>query len=189
MTSFKNIFLGLSLSATLFSWTLSEGNFVIFDVSMESSFQDCHIKGAQYVAYDKIAKMVRDFEKSTDIVVYCTNAYCTASTEAYHILKKLGFTNVSIYKGGIAQWYQEGLPTEGGCKQPYLLQKVEKKEVDSLLNVISTQELKSKLETCNYDPVIITSKESLGWWQTMSSSFYGAADSIKNFFINFFRLK
>ena len=55
------------------------------------------------------AKLSRDEE----IVVYCSGDSCVASVYAYKILKENGFTRVSRYAGGLADWEAAGYPLEG----------------------------------------------------------------------------
>jgi len=56
---------------------------------------------------------VSNFKKEEEIVVYCSNDACVASLYAARLMAEGGFTNVSRYAGGIADWEDAGLPIEG----------------------------------------------------------------------------
>jgi 3-mercaptopyruvate sulfurtransferase SseA len=89
----------------------------------------------------------KTLNKKTHVVVYCSNYRCTASGSVVKMLKRMGFESVWAYEGGIAEWYQRGLPVEGPCEKGYLQQVVEpgKHEIEGV-SVISAQELKQKME-------------------------------------------
>ena len=48
-----------------------------------------------------------------DIVIYCSNPVCIASTVGYHLLTRMGYTNVRRYAGGIADCEEAGYTLEG----------------------------------------------------------------------------
>jgi rhodanese-related sulfurtransferase len=48
-----------------------------------------------------------------NVVVYCSNADCSASLATYKKLKDHGYTNVRHYSGGLIDWEAAGLPLEG----------------------------------------------------------------------------
>ena len=132
-------------------FSLAIAQTVVIDVSLKSIFDDCHIKGAINVAYDKIDSYAKGLSKDDEIILYCSNYYCIASSDAAKNLQKLGFKNVLVYKGGIAEWYQKNsegcsCPIVGSCKQSFLKQKVNKLGLpDSEIKVIDFQSLKDKL--------------------------------------------
>jgi|GEM_PF-1060000 len=113
---------------------------------------DCHIAGSINVPFAELEEFVRDKDKDTEIVVYCSNYQCVASEQAYKILTKMGFTNVWAYEGGIAQWFQMGYPVSGACKKPYLQKVLEKPEMPedksemrTKVRTIEAAELKAKM--------------------------------------------
>jgi 3-mercaptopyruvate sulfurtransferase SseA len=48
-----------------------------------------------------------------NIVVYCSNDACYASTLCYELLERRGFQNVRRYAGGLLEWYDAGHPLVG----------------------------------------------------------------------------
>jgi rhodanese-related sulfurtransferase len=48
-----------------------------------------------------------------EVIVYCSNFGCTASTLVYQQLAERGFKNLKHYAGGIADWEDAGYPLEG----------------------------------------------------------------------------
>ncbi|MDO8451285.1 MAG: rhodanese-like domain-containing protein [bacterium] len=51
-------------------------------------------------------------DKTTLIITSCDGFACNASVRCYENLKKLGFTNLLEYSGGISDWAAHGEPTE-----------------------------------------------------------------------------
>ena len=47
------------------------------------------------------------------IVTYCSNAACGNSKAVARNLEKLGYRDVRTYPGGIQDWVEGGLPTQG----------------------------------------------------------------------------
>ena len=77
------------------------------------SYKDCHISGSVNVPVANLEKKLSTWDKNTEIVVYCAHNECPASTNAYEILKKMRFTNVSAYEGGMKEWAQKGYDKDG----------------------------------------------------------------------------
>lgn len=46
------------------------------------------------------------------IVVYCSGQSCTRSRATAIAFIKLGYSNVAVYEGGKADWFEAGLPME-----------------------------------------------------------------------------
>ena len=93
---------------------------VVINVLAESYYRDCHIPGSINIPYDQIEESVHNWDKNSEIVVYCAHAECDASEKAYRTLERLGFANVREFPGGIREWLQSGLPVEGPCQKDYL---------------------------------------------------------------------
>ncbi len=81
----------------------------------EKYFQEGHLPGAININYDEVqAKAAQlPLDKESDIVVYCASATCTNSDKAAAQLTVLGYRNVSVFKGGKADWVEGGLSLEG----------------------------------------------------------------------------
>jgi rhodanese-related sulfurtransferase len=127
----------------------SEALFVIVNVLDKKYFEDCRIKGSINLSMDELVPYAqKNWNKETEIVVYCANYKCTASGESVKALKEAGFNNAWAYEGGIAEWKQLGYPVEGICKSGYLADyaKPEGYENEAGTPVISAQELKQKFD-------------------------------------------
>ncbi len=90
-------------------------SFILLDVRSKEDYDQAHIRGAKSLPLDEIdAKAAQMLKSSDNIVVYCGSYVCMASTNAYKMLDKLGYTNVHDYKGGIEEWNAAGFPVEHG---------------------------------------------------------------------------
>ena len=162
--------------------------FILVDVSSKEIYSDCHIKGAINIDYEKIKVRTRKFDKKNDeFVLYCTNYMCIASQEAAKELEGIGFKNVAVYKGGVAQWYQlskEGgdFPYVGKGTNGFLSQKIEKPDfTGSDVKIIDAKKLREKLEEFVYSKG--GSEDS-----SLLNKFFGIIESIKTFFSDLFGL-
>lgn len=100
---------------------IEQSSFVtVINVLDEQYYQDCHIKDSINIPLDDLEESVEDWDKEQQIVVYCAHEECTASDEAFDILKEMDFQDVLVYKEGMRAWYQEGFPVEGLCAESYL---------------------------------------------------------------------
>lgn len=121
----------------------------VINVLDKNLYDDCHIKGSINVPFEDFEQYAKNLDKDTHVVVYCSNYMCTASGASARKLSEMGFKNVWAYEAGMAEWYQAGLPVEPKdiCKQEYLKMQVAKPEhEDKSVKVISTQELKDKMQ-------------------------------------------
>lgn len=55
---------------------------------------------------EEVGKLLPD--KSAKIITYCSNVNCPASLRLAEYLKKLGYTNVVKYPGGLEDWLKSG---------------------------------------------------------------------------------
>jgi rhodanese-related sulfurtransferase len=88
-----------------------EPKLYLVSVLEKKYFDDAHIKagaGVEIVNIDKedIALVSKNWNKNVPVVAYCSNYFCIASDEVAKKLKELGFKDVRVYKGGVAEWYQ-----------------------------------------------------------------------------------
>ncbi|MEX0849055.1 MAG: rhodanese-like domain-containing protein [Candidatus Dependentiae bacterium] len=93
---------------------------LVINVLSEKWYQDCHIAGSINVPLDKLIYEMQDWDRSTDIVVYCALDACDAGEKAYILLRCMGFEHVVDYPGGIKDWFQLGYPIQGPCASEYL---------------------------------------------------------------------
>lgn len=120
--------------------------FQVINVLEKDFYDDAHIKGSINVPLMKVKEYAKDLDRTTEIVVYCANYPCSASAAAWRELTNMGFTNVWVYEGGTAEWFQLGLPIEGVAQQEYVRGPNEKVEADPRVRVIETPALKAKME-------------------------------------------
>ncbi len=89
---------------------------VLLEALPSKYFVQEHLPGARHLPPDRVAD-VADLlvpGKDTPVVVYCASSTCRNSHNAASELESLGFTNVSIYADGKADWVDAGLPVESG---------------------------------------------------------------------------
>lgn len=124
-----------------------EAGLQVLNVLDKDLFDDCHIKGSRQVDFDAVDAWAQGVSPEADIVVYCSNYQCTTSDYVAKQLKKQGFDKVSVYEGGMAEWFQEGLPVEGPCTKPYLKKPLKKNEFieNSDIPIISVSSLAEKM--------------------------------------------
>ncbi len=132
----------------------------IVNVLEQELFDDAHIAGAKgvdsiCVPFDDIEEAAQSWDKSVPVVVYCSNYFCSASSEAAHMLAELGFSKVFAYEGGMAEWYQlfhESEPAliSGPGEQKYLSMVVAApeagEEADKKFKVITALELQNLIK-------------------------------------------
>jgi len=111
-------------TATLKKWLDANKPMIVVDtMPYAASYQKNHIpgavqfefpvgpmKGMDQAAQAKYAKLL-GADKKALIVVYCGFPKCDRSHNGALWAKKLGYTNVYRYPGGIMAWMEKGLPT------------------------------------------------------------------------------
>ncbi len=119
---------------------------LVINLLDKALYNDCHIAGSIHVPFMEIEAYAQPLDRQIPIVVYCSNYQCTASGQAYKLLKKMGFESVWAYEGGMAEWYQLKYPVAGSCSMKYLTKDTPMPDEDHSIEKISAQELKSKME-------------------------------------------
>ena len=110
---------------------VEEPSLRILDINTEKIFNDAHIPGAIHVSLNDIEKTAHGWNRATPIVTYCSDYNCMASHKVAQDLVELGFTDVSVYAGGISEWYKlskgdnEGYVVEGPAQLAFLERDVE----------------------------------------------------------------
>lgn len=129
----------------------------IINVLDQNFYNDCHIKGSVNVTLDAIEQFATILDKNTEIVVYCSNYQCLTSEYAAKKLKSLGCNRVFVYEGGIAEWYQKGLPVEGPSEIFYLTKQVGERVLQQgEIPAINVEDLVQKMKismTCVSDDI------------------------------------
>ncbi len=119
---------------------------LLINVLDKLSYEDCHIPGSISVPLEKIPEFAQGLmDKNQKIVLYCASFSCSASRKAWHLIHDQGFKNVWAFEGGMAEWKQYGLATEGDCTLSYLQDKHQKPEGDGRVREISLANLKNLL--------------------------------------------
>jgi rhodanese-related sulfurtransferase len=100
---------------TLMSLTQTP-NIVLLDARQSLEYLQSHIPGAisfpiaQFqLEYDVVKPLLIG---AKTIIIYCSDLSCLDSTYLAINLVKKGHANVLIYKGGMADWQQQGNPVE-----------------------------------------------------------------------------
>lgn len=119
---------------------------LVINVLPKDAYNDCHIEGSISVPFDYLAQFVSDFDKDQPIVVYCASYICSASRKAWKLLNQMGFTDVSAYEGGTAEWFQKGLPAQGACQADYISKVHVKPEQTGQLHTISASDLEQRMK-------------------------------------------
>jgi len=86
-------------------------DFKLLFVLGEPQYRAKHIPGSLNLYRSQEALEVLD--QDDEIVVYCSNEFCSASISAYNFLVGHGFKNVCRYAGGLLDWEDAGYPLEG----------------------------------------------------------------------------
>jgi rhodanese-related sulfurtransferase len=95
---------------------LNEDQMIIIDARQQLEFELGRIPGAINVPIEKFEVEYTKFsgllKKYNSIVTYCSEMSCTDSELLAQKLIELGFTTVSVYKGGYDEWLANGYPIE-----------------------------------------------------------------------------
>jgi rhodanese-related sulfurtransferase len=86
-------------------------DFVLINVLSPDDFNKKHIRTSINIPVKdaNFAKRVEEVagDKERDIIVYCANFDCPASTDAANALDKAGFRNTYDYEGGTQDWFDK----------------------------------------------------------------------------------
>jgi len=83
---------------------------IVLDIRTPEEFSEGIIEGAMNIDFyaSDFAAQLDSLDKDASYVVYCRSG--TRSGQAMPTFRELGFADVSEIDGGIAAWYNEGLP-------------------------------------------------------------------------------
>ena len=93
---------------------IGDPNLVLLEALPERYYLDGHLPGARLFPVETARQNARTVaaRKDAAIVVYCASATCANSDQVAKLLADVGYTDVSVYKGGKADWQEAGLPIE-----------------------------------------------------------------------------
>jgi rhodanese-related sulfurtransferase len=85
---------------------------VVLDVRSPAEFASGHIAAARHIPESQLLERMKEIEKfrSRPIIVSCNTG--TRATAVCAALRKLGFAEAFVLRGGLAAWRQAGLPLE-----------------------------------------------------------------------------
>jgi len=96
---------------------LAEGA-VIIDARTKTEYEEGHIPGALLVDYYELGRYMKEVLPTLDptrsTVVYCYGPDCEDAELLARELYMLGFTDLSVFRGGFEEWVDAGRETEGG---------------------------------------------------------------------------
>ncbi len=104
----------------------------VVNVLAPESYSKIHIKGSVSIPRLELEQgRWKELDSSKEVVVYCSSYQCDASRASAQFLEGKGF-DVSAYEGGIKEWAEAGLPTEGALSaRDYLQEKYGKQATAS----------------------------------------------------------
>lgn len=89
-------------------------SFVLVDALSANHYKSSHLPGAINLPYEFVDEAESLLpKKDAEIVVYCMNLDCEASTEEARELEGMGYRNVRHYAEGKQDWIRAGLPIQG----------------------------------------------------------------------------
>ena len=93
---------------------IADPSLILLEALPETYYRQGHLPGARLFPMDGARDRAREVapRKDAPIVVYCASTTCPNSHTVAKVLTDVGYTNVSVYKGGKADWQAAGLPLE-----------------------------------------------------------------------------
>ncbi len=86
-------------------------NFRLVMALGEWEYQAKHIPGSLHFA--TMREALASLKEEDEIIVYCSDETCIASTALGQLLERHGYPHVLHYARGLADWEQAGYPLEG----------------------------------------------------------------------------
>jgi rhodanese-related sulfurtransferase len=95
-----------------------EGGDPVIDARTEGEYAEGHIPGAILCDYYQMGvyldEVLPRLSPRMRIGIYCTGPLCDDSEMLARELFVLGYTNLCVFRGGIEEWTEAGLPVETG---------------------------------------------------------------------------
>lgn len=89
---------------------INKGKTAIIDIRDQKQYQAGHILNAVHVPLSSLEQRIPKLEKFKGQPVIVVDESGKESDKAAALLKKEGFSQVNILKGGMSSWVGEGLP-------------------------------------------------------------------------------
>ncbi|HRE84607.1 MAG TPA: rhodanese-like domain-containing protein [Opitutaceae bacterium] len=95
---------------SLVSSVQANPNLILVEALPEHYFKQGHLSGAVNINVEEVKTKAPQLlpDLQANIVVYCASATCTNSDQVAVQLHSLGYTDVSVFKGGKAEWEASG---------------------------------------------------------------------------------
>jgi rhodanese-related sulfurtransferase len=91
---------------------------VVIDIDASRDYSQGHVPGALWLARGWLEFRIGDIAATQEEPIALTCQDGVKSTLAGAVLKRLGYTDVSVLDGGVAAWKRAGLPLETGLTRP-----------------------------------------------------------------------
>lgn len=95
-------------------------NTTVFDARIPEQYAAGHLPGAYNLPLEDVERQLAAHASrlrlDAPILVYCGGADCTDALELAVKLRGLGFTDLTLYPGGYAEWVQYGGATRAGAE-------------------------------------------------------------------------
>jgi len=107
-----------SLTLEQFQACVAGKKILILDARPELFHRIGHVPGSialprdEFEIYYKKHQAEMEKDKGQPLVIYCSGGSCEDSGLVSETLRKLGYTNVGIFRGGWDEWTHAGLPEE-----------------------------------------------------------------------------
>lgn len=99
---------------------LDGGGAVFVDARAPEFYELGHVPSSRSLSRSNFRRDVpafmRDIERERKLVVYCSEEECRDSAVVAGALKMMGYKNVSVFRGGWAEWKAAELPEEAGAR-------------------------------------------------------------------------
>lgn len=102
-------------SAAALQEQMTAGVMVIHALDAEH-YAKGHVPGAINIDYEKMTPEMLPAEKNKSMVFYCAGGMCPVGRMAANKARSWGYTNVSVYEGGIKDWRAAGMKVEAGSE-------------------------------------------------------------------------
>jgi rhodanese-related sulfurtransferase len=89
-------------------------SFTLIEALPPRYWRHAHLPGAINLLHDEVEARAAELlpDRDADLVVYCASETCRNSDLAAEALEAMGYTRVSVYRGGKKDWIDAGLPGE-----------------------------------------------------------------------------
>lgn len=92
-------------------------NVVVFDARPEEFYMFERIPGARSLPLDNaetlIPGILKEIKEDVLIITYCDGVTCPSARKLGLEILKAGHGNVSVFLGGLEEWTNNGMPTDG----------------------------------------------------------------------------